>query len=148
MSGRRIVGVVGALVVLVAVAPSRAATPGQTCEKKTASALRRCGKSVAKQQLACVQHTGAACLPGDPVVGKALTTASTKVLDACPDGATVTAAGYAPLLSPAGLVAKVQEACTSEAASLFARTFGGPHAAVRTTPVADRPCLDYADGKR
>ena len=138
------IGVAGALVLLSAVAPSQATTPGQTCEKKAVAALRRCGKSVTKQQLVCVQQTGAACLPADAGVTKALVTVSAKVLQACPDIATVSAAGYAPLLSPAGLVAKLQEACTSEAASLFARSFGGPHAAVRTTAVADRPCLDYA----
>ena len=147
MPGRRIVGLAGALVLLAAAAPSRAATPGQACEKKAVAALRTCGKVVTKQELICVQHTGAACAPGDAVVARALATVSVEVLKACPDVATVTAAGYPPLLTPAGLTAKLQEACTSEAASLFARSFGGPHAAVRTTAVADRPCLDYAYGK-
>jgi len=57
----------------------------------------------------------------------------------------VSAAGYPPLLTPPALVDRLHETCTSNVASLVARTFGGPQAAVRNAAsVTDQACLDRA----
>ena len=48
-------------------------------------------------------------------------------------------------LTPAALVDRLREACTAHVASLVARSFGGPHAAVRAAaPDVERACLDRA----
>jgi len=135
------------VVSMVPMAARAALTPGQACEKAATDRLRVCVTAVGKRTLACFQETGADCAPGDEKIAKALATVASKVVDKCPDATTVTAAGYSAALTPAGLVARLQEACTSAVASLVARTYGGPHGAVRTARVADRPCLDYAFGK-
>src|SRR5262252_3132635 len=132
---------------LLALLPTvaRAATPAQVCESRSAAALSSCANAVSRQELKCVQTTGAACLSGDTKVAAALASVSTKVLKACPDAATLTAAGYGAALTPAGFVAQLQGACQDAPASLFARSFGGPHAAVRATASAtDKQCLDRA----
>lgn len=133
-----------ALLALSATAAT-ALTPGQLCEKKAAIALRTCAKRVSKQTLRCVQGSGASCAAGDATIADALTGLAEKVLDFCPDQATLGAAGYAPLLTPAALVTRLQVACGDAAASLAARSFGGPHAAARNAAAAgDQSCLDYA----
>src|SRR5262245_39923592 len=105
---------------------AEALTPAQRCEKDAATALSSCVRSVGKVELTCYRDAGTACPRGDARRTRALEKLETKVLKACPDGATVTAAGYPPLLVPAGVVTRLQEACTSGIASLAARSFGGP----------------------
>ena len=144
---RRYRNLTGLLLALCTLAPlsARAATPGQRCESKAATALRTCAKAVAKQTLRCYQQTGAACLGADAKVAAALAKLESKVLAACPDGTTVAAAGYPTLLTPAALVDRLGESCQGMPASLAARSFGGPHAAVRQAASAtDKSCLDYA----
>lgn len=131
---------------LLGIATSAAAlTPGQLCEKKAVNAFRKCEKTVAKQALKCLQKTSTGCIPGDPKIQDALAKVEASVLDACPDGATLLDAGYPGALTPQGLADRLQEACESTAVSLVARSFGGPHAAVRAgASTTDRSCLDYA----
>ncbi len=127
------------------------AVPGQLCEKKAAAALRSCGRAVAHEQEKCVEATGATCAPSDARLVAAYARLATKTLDACPDGGTVGAAGYPALLTPAALVDRLHEACESAAATLVARTFGGPQAAVFDgATVDDRTCLEkaYDQGRR
>lgn len=122
-----------------------ALTPSQKCEKDAAKGLASCVRSVGKVEYTCYRDTGSACAPGSEDRTKALAKLETKVLASCPDAATVTAAGYPPLLVPGTLVTRLQEACTSGIASLAARSFGGPHAAVRAAGTeTDRACLDRA----
>jgi hypothetical protein len=136
------------LPVLLLPAAAPAAAPGPRCESKAAAAMRVCTRSVARQTLRCYQQTGAACLDADTRIVRARAKLESKVLAACPDGATMAAAGYPALLTPAALVDRLQEVCGSAPASLAARSFGGPHAAVRqTASTADRSCLDYAYGQ-
>jgi hypothetical protein len=119
--------------------------PGPTCEKRAARELRACGNAVARQNLQCLKKTGAICPGSDAKIVASLAKLESKVLADCPDGATVAAAGYAAALTPAGLVDRLQESCGSMSMSLIARSFGGPHAAVRAG--ADRTqqsCLDNA----
>src|SRR5262245_13646060 len=124
---------------------ARALTPGQSCEKNAAKSLSSCVRSVGKAEWKCYRDTGSGCAPGDANVLKALGKLGTKVGASCPDAATVVAAGYPPLLGPATLVARLQEACTTGVATLVARSFGGPHAAVRNAASdADQDCLDRA----
>jgi len=110
---------------------ARAVTPGQSCEKNAAKSLSSCVRTVGKTEWKCYRNTRSGCAPGDANVMKALGKLGTKVGASCPDAAAVVAAGYPPLLGPATLVARLQEACTTGVATLVARSFGGPHAAVR-----------------
>jgi hypothetical protein len=141
------------LLVLVAaaivVAPEALAlTPGQKCEKDAAKALASCVRSVGKIEAKCYRDTGSACAPADESRSKAIAKLGTKVTGACPDAATVVAAGHPPLLTPATLVTRLEQACTGHVATLAARSFGGPHAAVRNgAPEADRDCLERAYAK-
>lgn len=118
---------------LSAVAPSFAATPSQKCEATVASLIASCSKTVGVRVGKCYATTGAACAPTDKTVVKALAKVDAKVLKSCPDAATVAAAGFGAMTTPVGLVARIKEACTGEPASLAARTFGGPQAAVLAT---------------
>ena len=133
-----------AAVLAPAVAPA-APTPGQTCEKAVGDALRACVSSVGRSSQQCYRKTGSACLPGDTKIAAQLDRAETRVLGRCPDQATVQSAGYGPALTPAGLVARIRNACTTAVASLAARSYGGPHAAVRNGAFpSDQKCLDDA----
>lgn len=135
-----------ALAALGCTAPLSAAalTPGQGCEKAASDRLRACVATVGRRTLQCHQDTGSPCSTGDAAITAALAKVSSRVLDRCPDTATVAAAGFNAALTPAGLVARLQEACTSAVASLEARAFGGPHAVARSTNPGHQPCLDYA----
>lgn len=125
--------------------PAAALTPGQLCEKSASDALRKCVSKIGKQQQKCYQTTGSACLGTDAKMIAAHASTEKSVLQKCPDQPTVAAALYGPVLTPAGLVARMNEACDSAAASLAARSFGGPHAAVRDAATAtDIKCLDGA----
>jgi hypothetical protein len=137
-----------ALILAACLAPAAALagmTPGQLCEKTASDALRNCVKKVSKLAQKCYQTTGAACAAGDAKLVKELARVGGKVLAKCPDQATVQAASYGPALTPAGLVTRLERACTQAVASLAARSLGGPHAAVyRSASAADRKCLDGA----
>ena len=125
--------------------PTAASTPGQRCERTASDSLRSCFRKVTRLQQRCYQETGTACAPSDPELLATSTRVQAKVLRRCLDQPTVTAAGYAAPLTPAGLVGRVQEACTAATASLVARSYGGPHAAVRNaTDVSNLDCLDRA----
>jgi hypothetical protein len=120
-------------------------TPGQLCEKTASDALRTCVKKASKLAQKCYQTTGAACLDTDPKLVKEMARIGDKVLPKCPDQATVQAANYGPVLTPAGLVERLESACTRAVASLAARSVGGPHAVVYTAASDDdQKCLDGA----
>ncbi len=128
-----------------ATAASAAMTPGQLCQKTAADTLRGCVKKVGKLHQKCYQTTGSACAATDPKLVKELAKVGTKLGPKCPDQATVQAAGFGPVLTPAALVDRVSNACTTAVASLGARSYGGPHASVRNAAsVADQKCLDGA----
>jgi hypothetical protein len=123
-------------------APAAALTPPLKCEKVAAKALRRCVKTVNRTLAACYDASGATCPGSEPKLVKALDKLSIKVPAGCPDAATVAAAGYGPSMTPATLVARLQEACRGDAASLAARAFGGPHArALADADPTERACL-------
>jgi len=135
-----------ALCVLV-LSPSlvRAATPAQKCEQEAGKALQRCVQKAGKLHRACYQQTGSACVDADPGLVAEFDRIGEKILRKCPDQATVQAAGYGPLLTPAGLVDRIAIGCTTAVASLAARSYGGPHGAVRAAASAtDQTCLDGA----
>lgn len=138
-------------VVILALAtwtPAAALTAGQLCEKNAVTAFRSCTKSLMAQQASCLKRTGAPCAAADAKIAQALDRLEDKVLAACPDQATVTAAGYPALLAPAALVTRFQTACGDATASLLARTFGGPNAVARGSAMPDGvACLDHAYGQ-
>lgn len=124
---------------------SAAMTPGQVCQKTAVDTLRSCVKRVGKLHQKCYQTTGTACVATDPKLVKELARIGTKISPKCPDQPTVQAAGYGPVLTPAGLLARVENACTTAVASLAARSYGGPHAVVRNAAsTTDQKCLDGA----
>lgn len=132
-------------VLLAAGGAGAAQTPGQLCGKAVATALRTCVIAAGKQQQQCYRGTGSACAPSDAKLLKALARTSDKVLARCTDAGTVQAAGFGALLTPAALVARIQNACTTAVAGLAARSYGGPHAAVRNAAApVDQACLDEA----
>ncbi len=130
---------------VVAPGASLALTPGQTCEKMASDTLRNCVKKVGKLEQKCYQASGAACVDTDPKLVKELAKVGEKVLKKCPDQATVQAAGYGALLTPAALVDRIENACTTAVASLAARSYGGPHSLARNgASEDDQKCLDGA----
>ena len=138
-----------ALVVLITMAlspsPSLAITAGQSCEKAASDALRSCVSSVSRIEQQCYRGTGSACAPADPKLVKQIERVGTRILAKCATQPVVQAAGYGPVLTPAGLVERVQNACTSAVASLAARSYGGPQAAARAAALpSDQKCLDGA----
>lgn len=131
--------------VMMATTAIAAMTPGQACQKSASDSLRSCVKSVGRLQQECYQTTGSVCDPGDPDLAAALAKISDKVLAKCIDQATVESAGYGTLLTPAALVTRLANACTTAIASLAARCYGGPNAVVRVAASEeDQSCLDSA----
>ena len=133
---------------LLLATPALALDPGQSCERAASDSLRSCVKRITSLERRCHARTGGACAPDDAAITRASGAVATKVLRRCPDQATVTEAGYPPLMTPTALVDRLQEACGDTAATLVARSFGGPQAAVRTAAsTTDRRCLDRAYSK-
>jgi hypothetical protein len=140
---------VALLAALAAMCPAGAArgeaAPAQLCEAAAAQAVRACVTKVSGEVQKCYLDTGAACPAGNTKVSGALAKLDKSILSKCPDAATVQAAGYGALLTPAALVARLRETCTGEPATLAARTFGGPQAALLVSAdAATRTCLGAA----
>src|SRR5262245_18590783 len=103
---------------------ARAAQPGAACQIATANALSQCAPKTARADEGCFKKTGAACVAGDAKRSKALDGIAKQIGKSCADASAVADAGYAPL-DPAGLVARLEAACTREAADIAARAYGG-----------------------
>jgi hypothetical protein len=137
------------LVVLAAllVLPSsvRAASPAQRCEAGVASAVASCVSRVNALARRCYATTGATCLPGDAGVARAVAGLERTIRKRCATDATAQAAGYGTVVATAALIDRAREACLGEAATIAARTFGGPQAALLDGAApADASCLDAA----
>lgn len=130
---------------LCTVGISLGATPGQRCEAGVASAVASCVSRVNALTRRCYAKTGAACAPGDTAVARAVAGLERTIQARCAPDATAQAAGYGALVTTGALVDRAREACLGEAATIAARTFGGPHAAAlaAATP-AQKSCLDKA----
>jgi hypothetical protein len=117
-------------VLAIVLAPvARAAHAAGSCEVAAARSLASCTRRVASLVRSCYLATGAPCASGDANIAAALARLQSRVLAHCPDDATVQTS-YGPLATPAALVGRLQEACAGEAATLAARTFGGPQGAL------------------
>src|SRR5262245_45117064 len=116
---------VPAVVAVCSAGAAHATAPAQRCEDAAAKAVRTCVTNVAAEVRKCYLDTGAACSTDNAKVTGALAKLATKVLDKCPDGAAVQAAGYGTLVTPSALVTRLGETCAGEPATLAARTFGG-----------------------
>ena len=123
----------------------RAATPAQRCEAGVANALAGCVSRVNALTRRCYANTGAACLPGDAGVARAVAGLERTIGKRCAPDATAQAAGYGAVVTTAALIDRAREACLGEAATIAARTFGGPQAALLDGAApADAACLDTA----
>lgn len=112
------------------------------CAGTAASILSEYVGSLNAAQRRCYEETGERCARDDSEVESAAEQLEDDVLAACPDAATVQAAGYGSLFTPATLNERLRQAGWAEAASLAARSFGGPHGAVLSaTDAAGRQCL-------
>ena len=122
-----------------------AATQAQKCEKTVVTQVLSCVNNVGGRMRKCYLKTGAGCAAADAGIAKAVAGLEKKILKACPDAATVQAVGYGAAVTPAGLAARAVEICKGDPASVAARTFGGPQAAVLAAADADETkCLDNA----
>jgi hypothetical protein len=134
-----------AVLALGGVPRAGAAVPAAArCEATAASALVACVQRVAVAARRCYLATKAPCPPGDPRVAAALAKLAHRVESRC-TVASVQAAGFGALATPASLVARLAESCAGEPATLAARTFGGPQGAVLAGATsADASCLGAA----
>lgn len=145
MSAARTVLLALAASVFLSTSADAALTAGQRCENAVSDALRACVSQVSRLQQQCYRKTGSACAASDARLAKQLDRVASQILKRCPDQATVQAGGYGPVLTPNGLVQRIQNACTQAVASLAARSYGGPHAAVRAEVFpSEQKCLDFA----
>ncbi|HXJ33626.1 MAG TPA: pectin acetylesterase-family hydrolase [Candidatus Eisenbacteria bacterium] len=135
-----------AIIVLAAASAHAGLTgPAQKCERAAASALQRCLVRFGAREGTCYLATGATCAPNDAGRIAATTKLERKIRSTCRDDATVQAVGWGPALTQQALVDRMREACLGAHASLAARTFGGPHAAVlAAADDATRSCLAVA----
>jgi Pectinacetylesterase len=134
------------LLAAFAALPARAETKAaQRCEATATAALTSCMYSVASAVRRCYLDTGSNCAPGDAHVAKPLAQLAQKVEKRCSSAAVVQDAGYGASATPATLVARLQESCAGEPATLAARTFGGPQGAILAgVSSTDKACLAAA----
>ena len=120
-----------------------AATPAQRCEAGVAGALGSCVSRVNALARRCYAKTGAACAANDAGVARAVAMLERGITKSCAPDATAQAAGYGALVTTSALLDRAREACLGEAATIAARTFGGPHAALLQGATDDvKACLD------
>lgn len=118
--------------------------PAEACAAAVAASLGDCVSEASAALRGCFVAGGAPCSE-DPGVEAALAAVGDEVGAACPDDATVVAAGYGPHITVATLAERAQESCRAESAALAARTFGGPQgAAFAAADAAGRACLASA----
>jgi hypothetical protein len=134
-----------ALVVAVIAGVASAATPAVRCERSAAAALRTCVKQASVALRQCHAAAGGGCAASDATMAPALARLESRVRRACPDGGTVQAVGWGPLLDAETLPPRFAESCRGEALALAARAFGGPQgAALAAATGAGRLCLNEA----
>ncbi len=135
-----------AALALTASAPAaRAGDPGLACERAAGRSLAGCIRAISTRQGRCVRASGRACEAGDVSIERALSRLGARVRRACPDDPTVRSAGYGPAFTVEGLVGRLGAECVAEAASLAARSFGGPQAAALAgADAASAACLEAA----
>lgn len=127
-------------------APTATATVDPVaCADAAAAGLRTCVTALNEAQRDCYLSDGSACAGNDPDVTAALAALDDVVGAACPDAATVRAAGFGDAFTTDSLVGRLSASCRTEAASLAARSFGGPQgAALPDADAAERTCLTSA----
>lgn len=108
------------------------------CSTVAALAAQSCLSDVNAAWADCYANGDAPCASNDPAISAALASLDSAVRATCADGEFLS-------LTVDALVERLQVACTSEAASLASRSFGGPHGAVWSTADAvERACLQTA----
>ncbi len=151
MRVERIVSLI--IVALVAAAPHivhAGGDPALDCEKAAGKALVSCVKALGKRVGQCYADTAhSICAAGDDKATKALDGIAKKLAKKCPSDLVVQSAGFGATATAAGLVARLQSQCRADAASLSARSFGGPKgAALAAQDAAGKACLSglYDEG--
>jgi len=121
-----------------------AVDPALGCELAAEKSLQSCIKTLTKLSSKCYAATGADCVEGHAGVAKALSKLDALVAKKCGDDATVQAAGYGAARTLAGLSTRLRGACVAEAASIGARSFGGPQGAALAAADTDekRACMN------
>lgn len=130
---------------LLAAAPAHAADSGATCAKSVGRAIAACVSSVNNTTRNCYLNTGHACADSNGKIATALQRLTNRIVTNCPDAGTLAAAGFGPLVTTTTLLDRLKAECLGEAATLAARTFGGPKGVVlaRATQT-QRACLEKA----
>ncbi|MDX2166281.1 MAG: pectin acetylesterase-family hydrolase [Deltaproteobacteria bacterium] len=128
--------------------PTSAPTPtpdGERCARGAADALADCVAQLSQVERACYAAGGRACTDDSPALVAQLGALAGTVGAECPSDAAVHAAGFADPFSVAGLTTRLADACRADAASLAARSFGGPQGAALAGADADgKACLTAA----
>src|SRR5262245_44109676 len=120
-------------------------TPAQRCAAAASGALASCVQKVGARVRKCYLDTGQPCASSDPRTVEELAKLDRAVSRKCPSAATVQAAGYGALATPAALADRLKESCAGDPATLAARTFGGPQAVLLAGADATRlQCLGTA----
>ncbi len=108
------------------------------CATTVAAAAQSCLSDINAVWADCYADGDAPCLPDEPEISAALDSLETSVRASCADG-------EFQALGVDALVSRLQVSCTSEAASLASRSFGGPQGAVwGTADGATQACLQSA----
>jgi len=117
------------------------------CVDGAFAALRDCVVDRGADVGDCYEATGVNCNPQDGSTEMALRQVPADVRRACPDDATVRAAGFGAAFTVDSLIGRLQSACSAEVGSLAGRSFGGPQGAALTgADSEDRTCLFDAYG--
>jgi hypothetical protein len=128
--------------------PTSEPTPtpdGARCAEGAADALANCVAQLSIAERNCYAADGRACTDASPALVAQLGALAGTVAAECPSDAAVHAAGFADSFTVAGLTTRLADACRADAASLAARSFGGPQgAAVAAADAAGKNCLNAA----
>ena len=130
---------------LLAAAPADAVDSGAACAKSVGRAIAACVSSVNNATRGCYLNTGAPCPTGSGKIATALQRLTDRILSNCPDPTTLVAAGFGPLVTTTTLLDRLKAECVGQAATLAARTFGGPGGVVLARATQqERACLEKA----
>ena len=108
----------------------------RVCHEGVSAAMQRCYASSFAQTKACYDSSGAACADGDAVMQQAASDLRAAVAQSCVKDSLAREAGYGPLVTVEALGEQLADSCLGEAATLGARSFGGPQGRLISDPVA------------
>lgn len=126
-------------------APTQPPPMAPACAEAAFESMRACVRMLNRETRACYLAEGTGCDVEAGPAADVLADVESAVLLGCAGPAQVAEAGFGDAFTPETLAARVQSMCRAEVASLAARSFGGPHAAVLAdADSAARDCLEAA----